>query len=90
MIDVSSLYQHFPIATKPIINQDKAVPGYSSYQKTGKEEFKMVLDLSEFHCRKLPKAIEKHWYSMQELESKYHSSNLFGIFSCLRKQEEEV
>lgn len=90
MIDASSLYQHFPIATKPIINQDKAVPGYSSYQKTGKEEFKMVLDLSEFHCHKLPKAIEKHWYSMQELESKYHSSNLFGIFSCLKKQEEEV
>lgn len=57
MMDASSLYQHFPTATKPIISRDKPVLGYISYQNVGKEEFKMVLDLAEVHCCKLPKAI---------------------------------
>lgn len=60
MIDGSSLYQHFPIASKPIINRNKPVPGYISYQNMGKEEFNMVLDLTEFYYHRLPKAIEKH------------------------------
>lgn len=60
MIDPSSLYPHFPIAMRPIINRDKFVPGYISYQHVGKEEFKMALDLMEFYRHRLPKAIAKH------------------------------
>lgn len=60
MIDASSLSQHFPIATKPIINRDKGAPGSISYQNMGEKEFKMMLDSTEFYCCKLPKAIENH------------------------------